>query len=198
VASFWLEAGIPEANLQRALNRKLPESVRALTAETAEPEFHARHSAQAKTYEFRIWRGEICPPWEARFAWALNWTLQVERMQEAAQAVIGTHDFTSFAASDPDVSTRRAADNEDEEESAGNVRTVYESDWRDEAELLVYRVRGNGFLHHMVRNLVGTFVDVGRGALEAAEIGRILEARSRGEAGATAPARGLFLDHVQY
>ena len=75
------------------------------------------------------------------------------------------------------------------------MRTIFESEWRQEGELLIYRVRGNGFLHHMVRNLVGTFVDVGRGA---GEIGAILEARSRGEAGPTAPARGLFLNRVEY
>ncbi len=198
VASYWLEAAIPAENLQRALNRKLPESVRVLRAERVEAEFHARHSAKAKTYEYRIWRGEICPPWEARYAWALNWPLDVERMQEAAQAVVGTHDFTSFAASDPDLAIRRALDDGDETKTAGNVRVVFESNWRLEGELLIYRVRGNGFLHHMVRNLVGTLVDVGRGAMEAGEMGQILEARSRGEAGPTAPARGLFLDRVEY
>ena len=198
VASFWLEAAIPEESLRRALNRKLPESVRVLGAERVEAQFHARHSAKAKTYEYRIWRGEICPPWEARFAWALNWPLDVGRLHEAAALVVGTHDFTSFAASDPDLTTRRAGDDGGQGESAGNVRTIFESEWRQEGELLIYRVRGNGFLHHMVRNLVGTFVDVGRGAVEAGEIGAILEARSRGEAGPTAPARGLFLNRVEY
>ncbi len=197
VASFWLEAAIPAENLQRALNRKLSESVRVLRAERVEAEFHARHSARAKTYEYRIWRKEICPPWEARFAWALNWPLDVERMQEAAQVVVGTHDFTSFAASDPDLITRRTL-GDGERGATANVRTVFESEWRHESELLIYRVRGDGFLHHMVRNLVGTFVDVGRGAMEAGEMGRILEARSRGEAGPTAPARGLWLDGVEY
>ena len=198
VASFWLEAAIPAENLHRALNRKLPESVRVLRAERVEAEFHARHAAKAKTYEYRIWRGEICPPWEARFAWALHWPLEVERMQEAAQVVVGTHDFTSFAASDPDLAMRRAADDGEEFEAPGNVRTVFASDCRHEGELLIYRVRGDGFLHHMVRNLVGTLVDVGRGAMEAGEMGQILEARSRSEAGPTAPARGLWLDGVEY
>jgi len=198
VASFSLEAGIPAENLQRALNRKLPESVRVLHAEKTGGEFHARHSAKAKTYEYRIWREEICPPWEARYAWALTWPLELERMQVAAQAVVGTRDFTSFAASDPDLATRQALVAGGEEEFAGNIRTIFESGWRGEGELLIYRVRGNGFLHHMVRNLVGTFVDVGRGAMEPVEIREILDARSRREAGATAPARGLFLDRVEY
>ena len=83
-------------------------------------------------------------------------------------------------------------------ERSGNVRTIFESTWSEEGELLLYRVRGNGFLHHMVRNLVGTLVDVGRGQREPEEMARILEARSRSEAGATAPARGLLLDSVEY
>jgi len=198
VASFALEAPIPSANLLRALNRKLPETIRVLAADPAPPEFHARHSAQAKTYEYRIDRAEICPPWRARFAWALHWPLDPARMQAAAQAVIGTHDFTSFAAIDPDKSTR---DSEADDEGAGrvgNVRTISGSEWREDGETLTYRVRGDGFLHHMVRNLAGTFVDIGRGHLEPDAMPRILAARVREAAGPTAPARGLFLDSVEY
>jgi len=94
------------------------------------------------------------------------------------------------------LATRR--DNEEGDDSAGNVRTIFESGWRADGELLIYRVRGDGFLHHMVRNLVGTFVDAGRGKLAASDLARILDAKSRSEAGATAPARGLFLDSVEY
>jgi tRNA pseudouridine38-40 synthase len=198
VASFFLKAGIPAENLQRALNRKLPEAIRVLRAEPATAEFHARHSVKAKTYEYRIDRGEICAPWKARYAWALPWPLDAGRMQEAAKVVMGTHDFTSFAASDPDLATRREGEDGEDARGAGNVRTIFASAWTEESELLIYRVRGDGFLHHMVRNLVGTFVDVGRGQTEPGEIASILEARSRGEAGATAPARGLFLDGVEY
>lgn len=198
VASFFLEAGIPAENLQRALNRKLPESIRVLGAERVAAEFHARHAAKAKTYDYRIFRGEICPPWTARFAWAQAWPVDVERMRAAAAIVMGTHDFTSFAASDPDVTMRSSEEAGENAERSGNVRTIFESTWSEEGELLLYRVRGNGFLHHMVRNLVGTLVDVGRGQREPEEMARILEARSRSEAGATAPARGLFLDSVEY
>jgi tRNA pseudouridine38-40 synthase len=198
VASFWLAAPIPAENLERALNRTLPESIRVLGAETAPSEFHARHSARAKTYEYRIFRGEICPPWTARYAWALPWPLRVDRMQAAAGRVIGAHDFTSFAASDPDAAMRHGEDGEGERKSAGSVRTIFESEWREEGDLLIYRVRGDGFLQHMVRNLVGTFVDAGRGRLEPEDIGRILEARARSAGGATSPARGLFLDSVEY
>ena len=119
VASFFLEAGIPAENLQRALNRKLPELIRVLGAERAAAEFHARHAAKAKTYEYRIFRGEICPPWTARFAWALNWPLDMERMRAAAAIVMGAHDFTSFAASDPDATMRRAEEACEEVEKVG-------------------------------------------------------------------------------
>ncbi len=198
VASFFLNAGIPEANLPRALNRTLPEAIRVLSAHHAAREFHARHSAQAKTYEYRLYRGEVCPPWSARFAWALHWPLDFARMQAAAELIIGTHDFSSFAASDPDLTTRASAEDFDAPKVEGNIRTIYQSQWREEADLLVYRVRGNGFLHHMVRNLVGTFVDAGRGQIGPEDMLRILAERSRSAAGATAPARGLFLDSVEY
>jgi tRNA pseudouridine38-40 synthase len=184
VASFALAARIPEANLVRALNRILPPAIRVLSAQRVANDFHARHSSVAKTYEYRIFRGEICPPWQARYVYALNTRLDEDAMQRCARMILGEHDFTSFAASDSD--------------ARSNVRCLYASEWVDEPGLLSYRVRGNGFLHHMVRNLVGTFLEVGRGNLAEAEIPAILAARSREDAGPTAPARGLFLVSVDY
>jgi tRNA pseudouridine38-40 synthase len=151
-------------------------------------DFHARHSVTAKTYEYRIYRGEICPPFQARYVYALNHPLQVEAMQQAASRVCGEHDFTSFAANDPEAGSV----------GGSNVRRVHSSAWTLSGDLLVYRVRGNGFLHHMVRNLVGTFLEVGRGNVGEAEIPIILAARAREHAGPTAPARGLFLVDVEY
>jgi tRNA pseudouridine38-40 synthase len=188
VASFPLAAPIPEENLMRALNRTLPAAIRVLSARRMPEGFHARHSVTAKTYEYRIYRGEICPPFQARYVFALNHPLRVEAMQQAAARVCGEHDFTSFAANDPEVSSV----------GGSNVRRVHSSDWTLADDLLVYRVRGNGFLHHMVRNLVGTFLEVGRGNIGEAEIPTILEARAREHAGPTAPARGLFLVDVEY
>ena len=119
---------------------------------------------------------------------------------EAAGHFVGTQDFLSFAATDPDGTAREASGND-----AGPVpaiRTVFASAWQEqhirEGTLLVYRVRGNGFLHHMVRNLVGTMLDVGRGSREASDLPGILAARARAAAGPTAPARGLFLQSVEY
>jgi tRNA pseudouridine38-40 synthase len=198
VASFTLAAPIPEANLTRALNRALPAAIRVLSATRETSDFHARHSARAKTYEYRIFRGEICPPWLTRYVYAFNAPLDVEAMQRAALLVCGEHDFTSFAATDPDRLERDS--NSTGESSRSNVRCLHASQWVQEAEkdLLVYRVRGNGFLHHMVRNLVGTFLEVGRGNLAETEIPAILEFRARERAGPTAPARGLYLVNVEY
>jgi tRNA pseudouridine38-40 synthase len=198
VASFALAAPIPEANLARALNRALPASIRVLSATRETSDFHARHSARAKTYEYRVFRGEICPPWLARYVYAFNPPLDVAAMQRAAALVCGEHDFTSFAATDPD---RLERDSDSiGEGSASNVRCLHTSQWllEEEHDLLLYRVRGNGFLHHMVRNLVGTFLEVGRGNLTETEIPAILESRTRERAGPTAPARGLFLVNVEY
>jgi tRNA pseudouridine38-40 synthase len=194
VASFELAAPIPPPNLHRALNRTLPSAIRIISAEHAAPDFHARHSVRTKTYEYRICRGEICAPWLARYVYALNWPLDLEKMRQAASLVIGEHDFTSFAATDPDVATRQSI----ADTSPDNVRTIFSSSWTEEADLLVYKVRGNGFLHHMVRNLVGTFLDAGRGQIQPEEIIAILQQKSRTAAGPTAPARGLFLDRVEY
>jgi tRNA pseudouridine38-40 synthase len=194
VASFVLAAAIPAANFHRALNRALPASIRVLEAATVALDFHARHKAVGKRYEYRIFRGEICPPWVSRYVYALNWPLNLDAMREAAAVVVGEHDFTSFAASDPDMSERTG-----DGEGISTVRTIFSSVWDCvDSDLLVYRVHGSGFLHHMVRNLVGTFLDVGRGHLAAGDVTGILEARSRTAAGATAPARGLWLVSVDY
>ncbi|QNI34018.1 tRNA pseudouridine(38-40) synthase TruA [Alloacidobacterium dinghuense] len=204
VASFAMAAAIPAANFHRALNRALPASIRVLEAASVAPDFHARHSAVGKRYEYRIFRGEICPPWISRYVYALNWPLDLDAMREAAAVVVGEHDFASFAASDPDLARRSAPNTisdsiSDQGEGASTVRTIFSSRWDCvDSDLLVYRVHGSAFLHHMVRNLVGTFLDVGRGHIAATEMKRILEARSRTAAGATAPARGLWLISVEY
>lgn len=209
VASFTLRAPIPADNLQRALNRTLPPSIRILEAGTVRSTFHARHSAVAKTYEYRIFREAICPPFLARYVYACPWQLDLDTLQACARIFEGEHDFRSFAANDPDLSERRSAPEEFADDAQAlkiaplsTVRTLYSSGWEqrpDEAgTMLVYRVRGNGFLHHMVRNLVGTMLDVGRQHLALEEIPGVLAARDRAAAGPTAPARGLFLHSVEY
>ncbi|MGA2633883.1 MAG: tRNA pseudouridine synthase A [Terracidiphilus sp.] len=215
VASFALQAPIPEENLQRALNRILPSSIRVLETRTVRSSFHARHSAVAKTYEYRIFRGKVCPPFLSRYVLDCRWLMDFEALQQSAKFFVGEHDFLSFAATDPDLGSRALESDGDpapgpiprlrfqvERPAPGTVRTIFSSTWEERqsaaGDLLVYRVRGNGFLHHMVRNLVGTMLDAGRGHLELSEIPAILAARSRSAAGPTAPARGLFLHSVEY
>ncbi|HSA92688.1 MAG TPA: tRNA pseudouridine(38-40) synthase TruA [Terriglobales bacterium] len=190
VASVALESPIPAANLHKALNDILPAAIRVLTSEEAPPHFHARHSVQAKTYLYRIHRGSVCPPFLARYVYHHPFPLDEEAMRRAARLVEGEHDFTSFAAVDPE----RAHEGEE----ASNIRTIHSSGFEREGEELVYKVRGSGFLHHMVRNLVGTFLLVGKGSLDEAGLRRILELKDRSAAGGTAPASGLYLASVEY
>jgi tRNA pseudouridine38-40 synthase len=190
VASFTLQSIIPTNNLLIALNNTLPESIRATGIEEMPADFHARHSAKAKTYEYRIFRADICPPFIARYVHPHPYPLDEEAIAKAAALVVGEHDFTSFAAVDPE----RGQD----ERTTSNVRTIHSSAWRRDGDLLIYTVRGNGFLHHMVRNLVGTFLLVGKGTIPADSISNILSSRRRSEAGPTAPASGLFLVGVEY
>jgi tRNA pseudouridine38-40 synthase len=189
-ASVAIESPIPVANLVRALNDLLPRSIRVLAVEEMPPEFHARKSAVAKTYKYRIFRDEICPPFLARYVCHHPYPLDEARMAEAATVVKGKHDFTSFAAVDPERNR--------EGEEVNNVRTIYHSAWHRHGSELLYTVRGNGFLHHMVRNLVGTFLMVGKGSLKIEDVRRILDLRDRSAAAATAPASGLFLVSVEY
>jgi tRNA pseudouridine38-40 synthase len=210
VASFSIRAPIPPENLLRALNRVLPPSIRVLRAEIAPPGFHARHSALGKIYRYRLLAGGTCPPFLARYAACCRWPLNLDAMQVAAQAIVGEHDFSAFAASDPDRSEKKQRASSPEPDRT-NIRCVQCSGWSQEAfepqffeeqsteaQLFTYTVYGNGFLHHMVRNLVGTFLEVGRGRLKSSAMADILASRDRARAGPTAPAEGLYLIEVLY
>jgi tRNA pseudouridine38-40 synthase len=193
VATFITESPIPADNLVNALNDVLPSAIRVLEAAEAPPEFHARKSARAKTYRYRMHRGAICPPFLARYVWHYPYPLDEAMMQQVANSIVGEHDFTSFAAVDPERGRE-----EEVSDVRQNVRKILFSNWHRQADELIYTVRGSGFLYHMVRNLVGTFLLAGKGALKPSDLARILEARSRSAAGATAPASGLCLVSVEY
>ena len=195
VASFTTASTIPTENWMKALNDILPASIRVLEVTEAAPEFHARKSARAKTYRYRIHRGAICPPFLARYVWHYPYPLEESAMVAAARVVVGEHDFTSFAAVDAERVERIAAG---EDVHTTNIRTIFASSWTREGEELIYSVRGSGFLHHMVRNLVGTFLLVGKGTVSLEDLRHILDARERTAAGATAPASGLYLVEVEY
>ena len=202
VATFQTESVIPAGNLVIALNDILPATVRIVAAEEVAAGFHARKSANAKTYRYRIYREAICPPFLARYVWHYPYPLNEDAMQQAAPLIEGEHDFTSFAA----VDSERGR----EAEGISNVRRIFSSKWRRDSSQptessgltqsseFIYEVRANGFLHHMVRNLVGTFLLVGKGTLRPADLTVILESKHRSAAGATAPASGLYLVSVEY
>jgi tRNA pseudouridine38-40 synthase len=194
VATFSSATPIPVENWVGALNDILPASIRVLDVSEAAAGFHARKSALAKAYRYRILRSAICPPFLARYVWHYPYPLEESAMVAAAGLVAGEHDFTSFAAVDPERVERIAAS----DQSTNNIRTIFSSLWRREGEELIYTVRGSGFLHHMVRNLVGTFLLVGKGTVSLEDLRCILEARERSAAGPTAPASGLYLAEVEY
>ena len=224
VASFATASAIPTENWLSALNDILPASIRVLEVTEAAPEFHARKSVRAKTYRYRIHRAGICPPFLARYVWHYPYPLVESAMVAGAGAVVGEHDFTSFAAVDPERVERMAAvenlnheklnhenpnnENLNHGEHGGthgqtecrvsNVRTIFASNWVREGDELIYTVRGSGFLHHMVRNLVGTFVLMGKGTVKPEDLRGILDVRARSAAGPTAPASGLYLVNVEY
>jgi len=190
VATFSTASPIPVENFLKALNDILPPSIRILEVKEVPADFHARKSARAKTYRYRICRAAICSPFLVRYVWHFPYPLAENAMSNAATAVVGEHDFTSFAAVDPE----RGQENNE----ASNVRTIFSSRFERQNDEFVYTVRGSGFLHHMVRNLVGTFILVGKGTLQPQDVAPILAARDRSAAGATAPASGLFLVSVEY
>ena len=214
VASFATGSVIPAGNLRAALNDVLPAAIRVLDATEVGGNFHARKSARGKTYRYRIFRENICPPFLSRYVFHYPYPLNEAAMITAAADIEGEHDFTSFAAVDPE----RNADQFEwgtAEPVRSNVRTIFASEWEicparnlaettvspgeEPARELVYTVRGSGFLHHMVRNLVGCFLLIGRNKLTGEDLSGILRARSRSmNPGATAPACGLYLVSVDY
>lgn len=197
VVTIETGSSIPTANFQIVLNDRLPAAIRVFAVEEMSEGFHARHSARAKRYHYRIWRAAILPPFLARYVTHYPYPLNETAMQQAARLVIGEHDFTSFAAVDLDRS-RRLADASNVFQHTTNVRAIFESRVERNGEELVYIVRGNGFLHHMVRNLVGTFLRVGKGSIRPSDIPGILRAGDRRAAGPTAPSDGLYLVDVEY
>ena len=187
VAAFSLENPIPVENLRRAMNRLLPRSIRILHAEDVAAEFHPRFDARAKTYQYRLWREEICPPFDRFYVCHHPYPLNEEAMIAAAPLFEGTHDFTAFTSAD-----------ESDDSSRTKARTIYASSaWRDGPRLL-YQVRGSGFLKHMVRNVVGVLLEVGKGNMTVGDICARLEPGCGIAPGPSAPARGLFLMNVEY
>jgi tRNA pseudouridine38-40 synthase len=187
VASADVDNRLSPAVLIRALNMRLPEDVRVLSVAEENPGFDARRDARGKVYQYTIALGADPGPFVRRVVWHVPQPLDVAAMRQAAAVVVGEHDFSAFRASGGDVRT--------------SVRRLLSSRLVDEGggpHYLRYQVAGTGFLRHMVRNIVGTLVDIGKGRWPPEEMAAILASRSRHRAGATAPAHGLVLVRVVY
>ncbi len=191
VASFKTRSGLSAAELQRALNALLPPEIRIVAAEEMGPEFHARWQSLEKTYHYRIFRGAVLPPFEYRRMLHYPYPLDEEAMSAAAKHFVGEHDFSSFAAS---------SGSEETDRDRSPVRVICRSEIvRDAArEEMTYVIAGKSFLRYMVRKIVGTLLDVGRGKLKAEDIERLFEARDRSLSGPTAPPEGLYLVRLKY
>jgi tRNA pseudouridine38-40 synthase len=184
VAHFDTSADLPAGDFARALNAHLPKDISVRFTWAAPPDFHARFSAAGKVYRYLVENAPTRPVLDRHRVWWLSWTLDDERLAAATVALVGRHDFTSFT------DAERAGED--------NVRTVTGAAWRREGRRLCFEVAGEGFLYKMVRCLVGTLVEVGRGALDTDAIPAILKARARAAAGPTAPPQGLHLVRVLY
>ena len=187
VAVVDLRNPIPADSFRRAVNRLLPPSIRVNHVAEAAPDFHPRFQARRKTYEYRIYRAEVCPPFDRRFVYHHPYPLEEPRMIAAAPLLEGEHDFTAFAAADERDATRVSA-----------VRTIFHSALERSGDRLVYTVTGSGFLKHMVRNIVGVLLEIGKGNLTAADLEARLQRNCGLRPGPAAPARGLFLISVEY
>jgi tRNA pseudouridine38-40 synthase len=191
VASVTVDFTHPVETVVRALNARLPEDVRVIEAADAPVDFHARFSARSKTYRYQLRAGGAADPFTRAFVWQMAERLDIAAMREAAATLVGTHDFAAFQSSGT--------------ETNSTVRTVVRSEIREPEgfapygpALVVYEVTGDGFLRHMVRAIVGTLVETGRGWRPRDSVGQLLNGGTRAEAGATAPPHGLFLVRVDY
>lgn len=185
VASFKTQSALPAHKLFLGVNSVLPDDIVVQSVEDAPPDFNALKNATSKIYLYRIRNQRLRPALGRQYDWFVRYPLDVERMREAASYLTGKHDFSSFCATGCDVKDRVRTIARIDLDAGGNHR-------------LDITVESGGFLRHMVRNIVGTLVDVGRGKLKPEYMPEIIESRDRKKAGTAAPACGLFLKEVKY
>jgi tRNA pseudouridine38-40 synthase len=191
VASFKTQSGLSAGQFQHALNCLLPPTIRIVGCEEVGPDFSARFSARGKIYRYRIYRGPIVPPMLYRYVLHYPWPLDEDAMRAAATKFVGTHDFTSFAAS--------TGSEEDDKERVMD-REIFSTELvrsPDNAEL-VFTVHGRSFLRYMVRKMVGTLLHVGQGKLAPEDIDRLFKLRDRSKSGPTVPAHGLIMISAEH
>jgi tRNA pseudouridine38-40 synthase len=210
VAAFTIARELGPGALVRALNARLPQSVRVLRAEHAPPTFHPRFGAREKTYRYQLWNGDVMSPFERAYAWHVPGPLDVDAMRAAARLFEGRHDFAAFQATGSSVTTTerevavsRIVDcglriGEESALESAPESAIQSAIRNPQSAMLTYEVTGSGFLRHMVRIIVGSLVEVGRGRQPAEWISGVLASRDRTGAGPTAPPHGLFLVRVEY
>jgi tRNA pseudouridine38-40 synthase len=179
VVSVDVEGGPPSARAAEALNALLPDDVVVTSAEEAAPDFHARHSARSRSYRYRIWHRRVPSPFEQRRAWWYPRPLEEERLADAADLLLGEHDFRAFTPT--------------ETQHEVFVRTVRAASWHRRGDALEFEITADSFLRHMVRTLVGTMLE-----MTPQQIAPLLDGRARSEAGSTAPPWGLYLERIEY
>lgn len=184
VAHFHTGSRLDAATLLRGLNGLLPLDIRVSEVADVPLSFHARYSAKSKTYRYLLWNSPVLSPFYRQYAWHVARELDVGAMQEAAAAVVGTHDFSAFRASS---CTARHG-----------VRTVFSCAVSRDGALVEVSLHANALLHHMVRVVVGTLVEIGMGKRAPGDMGDVLRSRDRFRAGLTATAHGLYLKKVTY
>ena len=193
VANFRTGSRIPPAQLLRALNSSLPRDIRVMSASFASESFHARIGAKSKVYRYQIYRGAILPPHLAREFWHCTFPIDLGIIREGVRLLRGQHDFASFAAKSGKLDLPGSPDKD-----RNTVRTLFRAEVKSAGVRLVFEFEGSGFLHHMVRNMVGTVLDLGRGKYSLQAFADLLEQRDRTLAGITALACGLILWKVKY
>lgn len=175
---------IPLKAFVLGMNRYLAQGIAILDAQEIDLNFNARKSAKKKTYIYQIHKGKVISPLEEDFYYLFKYELDFDKMQEASNAFIGEHDFASFAAAKNSTKT--------------TIRTIYDIKWTKTNNKIFFEITGNGFLMKMVRNIIGTLIEIGNNKKTVNCINKILEAKNRSFAGSTAPAKGLFLKEVFY
>jgi len=191
VASFRTQSPLSAGEFQRALNALLPPAIRIVSAEETGPEFSARWSARGKVYRYRLYRGKVVPPMLWRYVLHYPFPLDEQAMKEAAAKFVGVHDFSSFAAS---------TGSEDDDKERNMEREIYSTELKrtDDREELWFTVHGRSFLRYMVRKMVGTLLEVGRGKLSPSDIDKLYELKDRSKSGPTVPPQGLFMVRVDH
>jgi len=182
-ANFHLPVAIEADSLKRALNSLLPNDIRIMECELMDKSFNARFGAHSKTYVYRIFTGQVQSPFNLRFALHIPFPLDVKAMRKATRHFIGSKDFSSFTSDEP---------------GKKRIREIDQFKMQVKNDEIIFTVRGKSFLRYMVRNMVGTLIDVGKGKIQADEIPAIFAAKDRRRAGQTAPAKGLTLEKVDY